>query len=179
MTSISKALALWILVVFVSSAATAAVKTSSTSAPVPAQIVAAKRIFIANAGGDQMAENDPIFSGGPDRAYNQFYAGLKNWGRFEIVGSPSEADLLLEIRQEVQTVSLGGKAGSSYTPLFHLLVRDPKSNALLWGFHIHSQFGLGQANSDRIFDQAIAQLVGDLQALVGQTPNTAGGAGTP
>jgi hypothetical protein len=180
MPRISNAVAFAIAFGFLSSAALAAVNQGSVPVgPIPAQIIAAKKIFIANAGGDQMAEDDPIFSGGPDRAYNQFYAAMKSWGRFEIVGSPAEADLQLEIRQEVQTVSLGGKAGASYTPLFQLIIRDPKTNALLWGFHVHTKFGVGQANSDRNFDQAIYRLISDVRALVSQTPNTEGGTNTP
>lgn len=170
-----------LVVVFVvlTSAATAAVESKTApAAPVPAQIVSAKKVFIANAGGDQMAEDDPIFSGGPDRAYNQFYAAMKSWGRFELVGSPTAADLLLEIRQEVQTVSLGGKAGAD-TPLFQLVIRDPKTNALLWGFRVHTKFGVGQANSDRNFDQAIYRLMSDVQGLVSQTPNTNGATTAP
>jgi hypothetical protein len=135
-------------------------------APIPTQIMAAKKVFIANGGGDQLTEDDPIFTGGPDRAYNQFYASIKNWGRFNLVGSPSEADLLLEIRQEVQVGSLGGKAGGFATPLFHLEIRDPKTNALLWALHIHFKFGAGQGNSDRNFDQLVNRLVMELRALV-------------
>lgn len=144
--------------------------TVAPAAPVPSQILAARKVFIANAGGDEMASNDPVFSGGPERAYNQFYAAIKSWGLFNIVGSPADADLLLEIRQEVQTVSLGGKAGGSATPLFRLDIRDPKSNALLWGFHIHSEFGLGQGNSDRNFDQAVERLANELRILVTPSP---------
>jgi hypothetical protein len=136
------------------------------TAPIPTQIMAAKKVFIANGGGDQLTEDDPIFSGGPDRAYNQFYAAIKTWGRFDIVASPADADLLLEIRQEVQIGSLGGKAGGFATPLFHLEIRDPKTNALLWAFHIHAKFGVGQTNSDRNFDQGVNRLVMEMRALV-------------
>lgn len=140
------------------------------TAPVPAQILSAKKVFIANAGEDEMAEGDPVFSGGPDRAYNQLYAAVKNWGRFEIVDSPGQADLVLEIRQETQTVALGGKAEESAIPLFQLKILDPKTNVLLWAFHIHGEFGLGQANSDRNFDQAVNRLMLRLQTLVSQGP---------
>ncbi len=143
------------------------------SAPVPAQILSAKKVFIANAGGDEMAPEDPIFSGGPERAYNEFYAAVKNWGRFEIVGSPAEADLLLAIRQDVSAVIPSGKGSSSYVPQFRLKIRDPKTNALLWGFNVHSEFGMGQGNSDRNFDQAIDRLVIDLRGLVMQPQSTA------
>jgi len=145
-------------------------------APIPTQILAAKKVFIANAGGDQMGPDDPQFTGGPDRAYNQFYAAMKSWGRFEIVNSPAEADLLLEIRQEVG-VSVTSR-GAGYIPLYRLAIRDPKSNALLWGFNIQSEFGLGQGNSDRIFDQVVDRLVMQLRVLVTQSQPGATG-GTP
>jgi hypothetical protein len=66
-------------------------------APVPPQILAAKKIFIANAGGEQPSEESQ-YSGDADRSYNQFYAAMKTWGRYELVSSPAEADLWFEIR---------------------------------------------------------------------------------
>jgi hypothetical protein len=136
------------------------------SAPVPAQIQTAKKVFIANAGGDEMAEEDQRFSGGPDRAYNEFYTAIRSWGRFEIVNSPAEADLLLEIRQDVSAVTPTGRGGSSFIPQFRLKIRDPKTNAMLWGFNVHSEFGVGQGASDRNFDSAVDRLVTDLRILV-------------
>ena len=141
-------------------------------APIPPQILAAKKAFIANAGGDEMANNYPRFSGRPDRAYNQFYAAVKSWGRFEIVGSPAEADLLLEVRQ---SVSAGPGPGSSLIPQFRLKIRDARTNALLWGFNVEGEFGLGQGESDRNFDQAVNRLVAELRTLV--APPAAGGNG--
>jgi hypothetical protein len=157
----------------------AAAAKETPAAPIPAQILGAKKIFIVNAGGDEMAENDPIFSGGPDRAYNQFYAAMKSWDRFKIVGWPTQADLVLEIRQQVSTVELGGKAGGSATPILELKIRDAKTNAMLWGFHIHFQFGLGQGASDSNFDQAVERLAMRLQALMGQPAPAAGATNGP
>jgi len=145
------------------------------SAPIPPQILAAKKVFIANAGGDEMANYDPRFSGSPDRSYNEFYAAVKSWGRFEIVISPAEADLLLEVRQSVSGGAASGTGGSSLVPQFRLKIRDARTNALLWGFNIHGAFGLGQAESDRNFDQAINRLVTRFQTLV--TPPAAAGVG--
>ena len=48
--------------------------------PIPAQILAAKKVFVANAGGDEPPADDAQFSGDSDRAYNQFYAAMKTWG---------------------------------------------------------------------------------------------------
>jgi hypothetical protein len=146
------------------------------SAPVPSQILSAKRIFIANAGGDEMAGDDPVFSGGPARAYNQFHAAMKSWGHFDIVASPAEADLLFEVQQDVSAVTPFGKTSSSYIPQFRLKIRDPKTNALLWGFNVHAEFGIGQGASDRNFDQAINHLVAEVQGLTSTTSSMASSA---
>ena len=135
-------------------------------APIPPQIFAAKKVFIANAGGDEMTGDDPHFSGGPDRAYNEFYAAIKSWGRFEIVNSPADADLLLDIRQYVSAVTPTGRGSSSFIPQFRLDIRDPKTSAMLWGFNVHSRFGIGQADSDRNFSSAIGRLATDMRILI-------------
>jgi hypothetical protein len=140
--------------------------TVTPAAPIPPQVLAAKKVFIANAGGDEMTGDDPHFSGGPDRAYNEFYAAMKSWGRFEIVNSPADADLLLEIRQYVSAVTPSGRGSSSFIPQFQLNLLDPKTNATLWGFNVHSRFGMGQADSDRNFSSAVGRLATDLRLLV-------------
>jgi len=136
------------------------------AAPIPPQILAAKKVYVANAGGDEMTGNDQRFSGGADRAYNEFYAAMKSWGRFEIVNSPADADLLLEIRQSVSAVTPTSGGTSSFIPQFQLNIRDHKTNAMLWGFNVHSRFGVGQADSDRNFDSAVGRLATDLRILV-------------
>lgn len=61
-------------------------------APVPAQILSARKIFVAN-GGD-----DFNFAAlGTNRSYNQFYAAMKDRGHFELVSSPADADLVCEV----------------------------------------------------------------------------------
>ena len=30
--------------------------------------------------------------------YNEFYAAMKSWGRYELVSSPADADMVFEIR---------------------------------------------------------------------------------
>ena len=86
---------------FTTTQLSAAQTKQDEQAPIPAQIVAAKKVFIANGGGDDPGMPDPLFSGGSDRPYNQFYASLKSSGKYELVGSPAEADLLFEIRFSV------------------------------------------------------------------------------
>jgi hypothetical protein len=48
-------------------------------APVPPQLLNAKKVFISNAGADSGLFPHP-FTGDPDRAYNEFYAGVVSLG---------------------------------------------------------------------------------------------------
>jgi hypothetical protein len=141
-------------------------------APVPAQIVAAKKVFVANSGGDQPAGfDDGQYSGGSDRTYNQFYAAMKTWGRYELVGAPADADLLFEIEFTVPPIAGAASrgdtffAGRPYDPQFRLVIRDPKTNALLWAYTEHAAWAILQGNRDKNFDQALARIVGDVQGL--------------
>jgi hypothetical protein len=67
---------------------------SKDVAPIPVQIIAARKVFISNAGQESVPG---AFSGEPDRTYNQFYGAIKNWGQYELVSAPADADLVLEI----------------------------------------------------------------------------------
>src|SRR6266480_2806461 len=49
-------------------------KKPTHPAPIPAQILTAKKVFIANGGGDESRYEEASYSGGPDRTYNEFYA---------------------------------------------------------------------------------------------------------
>jgi hypothetical protein len=136
------------------------------AAPVPPQIVAAKKVFIANAGGDERWYEKPIFNGGPFRAYDQFYAAVKSVGRYEIVDSPAGADLIFEIGLTAPPVSV-----RAYDPQVRLAIRDPKTNALLWAFTEHVQLAVLKETRDNNFDQTMAKLIGDLQGLSAASNN--------
>src|SRR5437899_9447839 len=62
-------------------------------APLPRQIFTSRKVFVSNAGDETLGD----FSGGPDRAYNQLYTALKSWGRYELVSTPADAELVFEI----------------------------------------------------------------------------------
>lgn len=143
-------------------------------APKPAQILIAKKVFIGNAGGDQTFNDDPLFNGGPDRAYNEFYAAVKAAGRYDLQSAPGDADLLFEIRFSIPTslVPPGEKgiSGSIFGPApydaqLRLEIRDPRTNALLWAFTEHVQWAILQSNRDKNFEQALSRIVSDLQSL--------------
>jgi len=151
------------------------------AAPVPAQIMAAKRIFIGNAGDDGWWTDSGPYNGGPDRAYNQFYAAMKSWGHYELVDSPAGADLLFEIGfalpAAATNVSQGNSVGSPpFDPQFRLAIRDPKTHALLWGFTEHSQWAILQGNREKNFDSTLARIVADVERLASPPEVPAGSA---
>lgn len=147
-------------------------------APIPRQILTAKKIFIANGGGDERSYEGWPFSGGPDRSYNQFYAAMKNAGSYELVDSPAEAYLIFEIQFSVPAASPAaartGLSTVAFDPQFRLVIRDPKTNALLWAFREHLECAILQGNRDKNFDNAAARIVADLQSLAARASAVAG-----
>jgi len=150
-------------------------------APLPAQIFTARKVFVSNAGGNTLGD----YSGGPDRAYNQLYAALKGWGRYELVRAPADAELVFEIRFATpilgEKVSGGGGGNTPVSsspvkdPQFRLAILDLKTHVLLWTFTERVQSALLQGNRDKNFDQAMAALVNDLRNVAGQPGPAASG----
>jgi hypothetical protein len=104
----------------------------SAPAPVPVQIAAAQKVFISNAGGESLETviDQIVFNGGPDRPYSEFYEAMKNWGRFDLVSSPADADLVLEISWALSDTGLRLPVLGQ----LRLVVIDPKTRVTLWNF---------------------------------------------
>src|SRR5580700_6151128 len=101
-------------------------------APLPGAVVNAKKVFLTNGGGSNLA-------------YDAFYSEMKSWGKYQIVGSPDEADLIVELAYRVE--DRGTRVWSStnsYTgatnvhsaeivdPQLVLTIFDAKSKNSLW-----------------------------------------------
>ncbi len=130
-------------------------------APIPVQITSAKTVFIANAGeeNDYLSRRNNWFSGGSHRAYNQFYAAVKNWGRYELAATPGEADMIFEIEQkDARPVS---------EPMAYLSLRilDPKTHVVLWGLSAAVELAGRSQNREKNFNAAMTSLVNDLKNL--------------
>lgn len=141
-----------------------------TAAPIPPQITQAKTIFISNGGADSFFT---LYSGGLNRAYNNLYAELKHWGKYRIVTSPAQADLILEVRSlaPVSDVSgVNGTVDSADSPQIRLQAIDPATHTVLWTLtsYVHAGIGL-QKTRNKQFDQASLALVNQLRQLTGET----------
>jgi len=140
-------------------------------APVPDQIGAAQKVFVSNAGGESFENviDDTVFSGGPDRPYNEFYGALKSWGRYEIVWSPENADLILEISWNLTDTGL------KLPVLGQLRLRllDPKTHVTLWSFIEYVRGAILLGNRDKNFDLAMNAIVSRLKLFAGPPASAA------
>ena len=158
------------MTIFVSASALEAQPPNEVAhAPVPEQILKAKKVFISNLGDDCNPRGAIIFSGGPDRAYDQFYAEIKSWGRYDLEATPAGSDLVFEIRFHCPTAAIdvikGSSVGPGYDPQLMVAILDPKMHVTLWALYEHVRAALLQANRDKNFDQAIVRLVDDIRNL--------------
>lgn len=135
-------------------------------APLPAIVVNAKKIFLSNGGGSNLA-------------YDAFYSRMKDWKRYEIVGSPDEADLIVELAYRVE--DKGTRVWSSTNtynnatqvhsaevtdPQLILTIYDAKSKTSLWSETDHRRLAREEKNREKETVNSAQRLVADLEARV-------------
>ena len=139
-------------------------QTTPNSAPIPPQIAAAHTVFVSNGGGSNFFDQ---FTGGPDRAYNSFYADLQQSNRYQLVDSPLKADLIFEIRS-IAPAFEDNSGIVSYNPQLILSIQDPQTRAVLWTTTANVRAIGTQDRRDRGFDQSVGVIVDKLAQLTGQ-----------
>jgi hypothetical protein len=161
---ISKSLCFTLALSLALTPALQAKQIDTTPAPIPPQIAAARTIFVSNGGGSNFFNQ---FTGGPDRAYNSIYADLRQSSHYQLVDSPSKADLIFEIRSIAPAVN-NGDAGVAYNPQLILSILDPQTKAVLWTTSANVRALGTQKRRDRGFDQSVAVVVDKLSQVTGQ-----------
>jgi hypothetical protein len=136
----------------------AEVGVNSVNAPVPTPLVAGKKAFISYELGDVTAFPD-AYSGGPERAYGEFYSAMKTWGRYDLVADPNDADVVFAVRF-VDPVGV--------VPQIRVGIMDAKTHVALWGFVEQVDFKFRKKNRDLAFTDSVKLLVADIQTLLGQ-----------
>jgi hypothetical protein len=134
-------------------------KPQAAQAPFPPQIATAKNIFLSYAGAG-CEPSEWKYSGTRDRAFNQFYIAAQSKLPYQVVGTPSNADLILEF-----SVVCGPASGASSVSMnFILRIYAPKDGVTLWTFTEPVKIKLGlQKSQDENFDLALTSLVDDAQ----------------
>ena len=107
-----------------------------------------------------------------DQAYNQVYAALQAWGRFQLVSSPEQADLILNLRDVAPITDVGGgdrtAAYAITSPAFQVTLTDPKTNVPLWTITSPVYLtGKGQTRA-RWTSIAVTNLVSRMKVLVNE-----------
>ena len=138
-------------------------------APLPSVVRDAKRVFLTDGGGS-------------DLAYDAFYSEMKQWGKYEIVGSPAEADIIIELAYRIEQ---GGTRVWSSTntynrttqvhsaqitdPQLVLTIYDAKSKDSLWSAVDHRRLARRQKNREKETINSAQRLVEDLKLRVNTT----------
>ena len=91
-------------------------------------------------------------------------------GRYELVSTPGEADLVFEIRltsvQLMRSEPLR-EQNPQYDSQFHLAIRDVKTHETMWGLTEHAQTAILQGNRDKNFEQALGGILSELRRIAG------------
>jgi hypothetical protein len=138
------------------------------------QVTAAKKIFLSNAGADKAFTQ--LIPGGPNGTYNELYASLKQWGYFQLVDSPSQADLIFEISSTTivheyiikpgGNVNIASDTTEAYIPTFTLSIWNPSMHDPIYSIVMPAGRGSNKAKGAIAFTQSIDVLTDKVKALV-------------
>lgn len=136
------------------------------AAPLPLAVVNAKKVFLTNGGGSNLA-------------YDTFYSEMKQWGKYEIAGSPEDADLIIELAYRVEhdgtrvwssTNTYNGTtdvhSAQIIDPQLTLTIFDAKTKNSLWSEVDHRRLARMEKNREKETINSADRLVQDLKARV-------------
>lgn len=92
---------------------------------------------------------------------------MKNWGRYELVGSPADADLVFEISFAAPLVAADKL--STFAPYLRLEILDAKTHFLLWTIVEPVEGAYRKATWGKNFNTGVTNLVSDLKNITGET----------
>jgi hypothetical protein len=118
-------------------------------APLPAVVSNAKKVFLTNGGGNSLA-------------FDEFYSQMKQWGRFDLVGGPSDADLIIDLRYIVEdrgphvwsatntdTGQTSVYSRERVDPQLVLSIYEPATKNLIWSATDHRRLARREKNRDK------------------------------
>jgi hypothetical protein len=168
---VKKSLILGALLLALSSIASANKKKVVPEAPVPDFIVKAHNIFVTNGGGNQLA-------------FDEFYSQVKTWERYHLVGSPSEAEVIMELKYFVidqgphvwsSTNSYTGQTQVHSTemtdPQLQVNIYDAKTKDLLWSVTDHRRLARLEKNREKESINSADRLAAGLRERVEASPS--------
>ena len=128
-------------VVLLAAAVLTAPSAWAQPAPIPSQLLTAKTAFLSNGG-----STSPTISSAD--LYSGMYSALRIWGRYVLVSSPEEAELIFVVTFQVPASDVTD--GTSYKrPMLTLSVLDAKTKVALWT-ETEYAFPSGKKGSDNV-----------------------------
>ncbi len=167
---------IWKTVLLAAAFAIVPVLGAQNSAPVPAPILSAHKIFVANGGMDAFSLQafEELGLKGTD-AYDSLYTAIGSWGKYELVSLPADADLVLEIRFTAPLTNVGQHntwkfqevaANTTWQFQTEITIFDAKTHFLLWTLTEPVRPANLKGTWRRNIADANASLAGDLKSLL-------------
>jgi len=148
-------------VVLLAAAVLTAPSAWAQPAPIPSQLLTAKTAFLSNGG-----STSPTISSAD--LYSGMYSALRIWGRYVLVSSPEEAELIFVVTFQVPASDVTD--GTSYKrPMLTLSVLDAKTKVALW---TETEYAVpsGKKGSEKAFDNVIGAFRALAEARHGEKP---------
>jgi hypothetical protein len=140
-------------------------KTDVPVASLPAVIVNAKKVFLSNGGSSYLP-------------YDAFCSEMKEWNKYKIVGSPEEADLIVELSYRVEDSTRVWNSTNTYyittqahskqiiDPQLILTIFSAKMKNSLWSETDHRGFAKREKSQEKETVNSAQRLVDDLKTSV-------------
>ena len=169
-------LAIWFLLCACALAYAQKSRKDVPRAPLPAQIVNAKTIFLVNAGGkDPAIEND----NSAELVYDVVYGEFKDWGKYAIVDSPDKAELVITVSYGAENQRTTTRTVyNTYTglpqtitddrsdPTLRMAIVDPKTKAALWQTTELREKARRQKNREKNLIEAAKRMISSFRERV-------------
>ena len=137
----------------------------SKDGPIPAELAHPGSIFVAN-GSSDIARFSYTFTGDSSRAYAEFYNALKATGRYQLVGQPDQADLVVEVKTSSRSMfGYNGGDNSASQPCLRVTVTDRRTDVAIWSMIQPIDFAFFHKNRDKAFERAMRRIVTEFEAF--------------
>jgi hypothetical protein len=118
-------------------------------APLPAKLQTAKKVFLINGGGN-------------DLAYDAVYSAVRLWSRYELVNTSEKADLVIEFHVGFLASGFG-----PVIPQFVLTITDARSKEPLWSTVDYRRRARSLKNGEKETIAAAQRLVNNWKERLG------------
>lgn len=167
--STPKLLSLVFLAGLVSGAASARDRKDIPKAPLPSQILLAKKVFISKGVGATAF----TVEGGFDLAFDAFYSDMKAWNRYMLTDKPEDADVVMQPSYTAESTLTGvsGRGGNVsseriLTGNLLLVVYDSQLKTQLWSASVAPGTAFRKKNQEKEMVKAGEKLVSILKERV-------------